>query len=111
MQAIDGFGAQLDTFWAVAGGYKPTFLMQKYGDRLYSLHLKEMDARTDVSNPEQYPCAIVGRGISDTAEVIELSKKMGVTDYVVEVEGLPCDLETYLTESYATITDIYFGKN
>lgn len=110
LRAVDGFGAQLDTFWAVAGGHCPLELMKKYGDRLYSLHIKEMDERTSISAPEQYPCAIVGTGISKTKEVIDLSKKMGVEDYILEVEGFPCDLETYLAESYAAITDCYFGK-
>ena len=100
---IDGFTAELDIFWAVAGGHKPTSLMEKYGDALVALHIKDMDKRANPTNPREFPNAIVGEGQCGAREAMEKALCMGVETFILEVEGYPCDYEEYLIKSCQNI--------
>lgn len=111
MQAVPGFTAELDIFWATAGGHDPVELMRKYGKRLTALHIKEMDKRTNIANPTEYHEAIVGEGMSNTAAVMEYAKKLGIELFVLEVESYPCDYEEYLEKSCANMKSSQVNKN
>lgn len=100
INAIDGFTSQLDVFWAKVGGHEPTELMQKYGDKLSCLHIKDLDTRwTPGESVNDYPCAIIGEGQANCEGAMKLGKKMGIDTFILEVEGFPCDPEEYLTKS------------
>lgn len=38
-----------DTYWAQAGGYDPALFIRQYGDRIHTVHLKDMKVESDVS--------------------------------------------------------------
>ncbi len=100
MENVEGLTSELDIFWATAGGHDPVELMNKYGKRLSALHIKEMDKRTDIKvNPTEYHEAIVGEGMSNTAEVMKCAEKLGIELFVLEVESYPCAYEEYLKKS------------
>lgn len=97
---VDGFTAQLDIFWAKAGGHAPTQLMKKYGDKLSCLHVKELDVNWKPGEKaESYPCAIIGEGQADCEASIKLAREMGIDLFILEVEGFPCDWREYLKKS------------
>ncbi|MBR2988427.1 MAG: sugar phosphate isomerase/epimerase [Clostridia bacterium] len=100
---IDGFTAELDIFWAVAGGHEPTSLMSKYGDALVALHIKDMDKRANPTNPREYPNAIVGEGQCNAEKAMKFALGQGVENFILEVEGYPCDYEEYLVKSCENI--------
>ena len=106
---IDGFTAELDIFWAVAGGHEPTELMAKYGDALVALHIKDMDNRANPTNPREYPNAIVGEGQCAAEKAMKFALSQGVENFILEVEGYPCDYEEYLVKSCENIKK--FAKN
>lgn len=98
LDGVDGLTAELDIFWATAGGHEPTELMKKYGKKLSAIHVKEMDKRV-TDKPTEYPNAVVGEGKSNCEGAIKLAKEMGVHDFILEVEGFPCELNEYLKKS------------
>lgn len=100
---IDGFMVELDIYWAVAGGHDPTELMGKYKDALVAVHIKDMDNRANPNNPREYPNAIVGEGQCGAKKAMEFALNQGVENFILEVEGYPCDYEEYLIRSYKNI--------
>lgn len=100
---IDGFTSELDIFWAKAGGHEPCELIQKYGNKLSALHLKDMDKQADPSRPTEYHNAIIGEGQCDCKKAYDEAKKLGVTTFILEVEDYPCAYDEYLKKSCANI--------
>lgn len=98
MEAVEGTKSQLDIFWVTAAGKDPLETMDKYGEKLWCLHVKEMDSRTK-NDPCEYPNVIVGTGKSKSKECIEKAVKMGIDTFILEVEGFSCPMEEYLKES------------
>ena len=82
---------QMDVFWVVHAGHDPVKLLEKYGSRFTSLHVKDMKQGTptglltghsDVSN--NVP---IGTGIIDWPGVLNASRKAGVKWYFIEDES------------------------
>lgn len=96
--AVPDFFAELDVFWATAAGLDPVAVMEKYGDKLAFLHIKEMDKRT-TDNPTEFPNVIVGEGKVGMDRVFAKAVKMGVEYAVLEVEGFSCPYPEYLEKS------------
>jgi sugar phosphate isomerase/epimerase len=109
LEAVPGLTAQLDVFWATAAGLEPAALMERYGARLACVHVKEMDGRT-TADPAQYPNPVPGTGKVGMAAVFGTAKKLGVTDFVLEVEGFPFPYPDYLKQSYDAIKKLYEEK-
>ena len=98
--AIDGFTAEPDIFWVKAGGHEPLEILEKYGDKVTAVHVKELDKRwKEGENPRDYPCAIVGEGQSDSRNAMAYAKSKGIDLFVLEVEGFPCAVEECLKKS------------
>ncbi len=106
---IDGFSAELDIYWAVAAGHKPTELIEKYGKRLTALHIKDMDSRADYRNPGEYPNAVIGEGQCDAEAAFRKAYESGVNTYILEVECYPCDYKDYIRKSVENINK--YNKN
>lgn len=103
MAAVPGLTAELDIFWATAAGLNPADLIKKYGKRLSALHIKEMNAHADLSDPAALPEAVPGEGRSGCREAIALAVRAGVGRYVLEAEHIPFDEEKYLAASAVAI--------
>jgi sugar phosphate isomerase/epimerase len=82
---------QLDVYWAYVGGADPVALLNKYGSRWVSLHVK--DVRVGVerapgkSRTEPTDKVIVGTGQIDWKAVIGAAEKAGVVYYIIEDES------------------------
>jgi sugar phosphate isomerase/epimerase len=82
---------QLDVYWAYVGGADPVALLNKYGSRWVSLHVK--DVRPGVeripgrSGTKPEDKVVVGTGEIDWKAVIGAAEKAGVTYYIIEDES------------------------
>ena len=83
---------QLDTFWVYNAGLDPVAMIEKYKDRIKSIHLKDGLAYTETESgkPEG---RYVGCGNVPVKEVIEIASKYGIL-MIVESEDLNPDGET-----------------
>ena len=81
---------QLDVFWAHFGGADPVHLLETYGNRWVSLHLKDMEKGTekDMTGLTDYETNVVlGTGEIDIEGVIRASKEIGIKHYFIEDES------------------------
>lgn len=98
LEALPGLTAELDVFWAQASGRDPVALMQKYGDRLSCLHIKELSP----DGPEA-PNPVVGEGAVDMPAVFAQAARMGVQTFVLEAERFDIPERDYLARSCAAM--------
>ena len=77
---------QLDIGNMINGGAKALDIMQKYPGRFVSLHVKD-EIRSDDSKKEEYISTILGAGIIPVKEIIDLGRKWGTTDFIIEQEA------------------------
>ena len=76
---VDELKAEVDTYWVAKAGLDPIeYLKSLGGERLVSVHLKDMADTEDKGYTE------VGEGILDEAGIIETALSMGVDTFVVE---------------------------
>jgi sugar phosphate isomerase/epimerase len=71
--------AQLDTYWIQHGGGNPVVWIERLGDRLPTLHMKDMT----MHGSEQF-FAEVGEGNMDWPGIIAAARRAGVQRYIVE---------------------------
>lgn len=93
---------QLDIFWAYFGGADPAELLETYGDRFVSLHVKDMQKGiekdlTGLTDPEYD--VILGTGELDMPAIMKAAKAAGVKHYFIEdessrvMEQIPASIE------------------
>ncbi|GAB4562252.1 MAG: sugar phosphate isomerase/epimerase [Anaerolineae bacterium] len=70
--------AEIDTYWVQRAGYDPAAYLKRYADRLWLVHLKDMEP-----GEEQF-FAEIGEGIMDWEKVFAASEAANVQWYVVE---------------------------
>ena len=76
---------QMDMGNMYRAGGRPLELLKKYPGRFQSFHVKD-EIQTDTK--EKYESAILGAGIMDVKEVIDLAKKIGGTKhFIIEQES------------------------
>ena len=82
---------QLDVFWVAWGGAKAADVIEKHGQRICSLHLKDLarDAKPDVANPKSARPLMVrlAAGRVDIPAVIAAAKAKGVSHFIIEDES------------------------
>lgn len=82
---------QLDVFWVAWGGASAMEVIEKHGNRICSLHLKDLarDAKPDVGNPKSArPLSVrLAAGRVDIPEVIASAKRKGVSHFIIEDES------------------------
>jgi sugar phosphate isomerase/epimerase len=69
---------ELDTYWAIKGGFDPVELIRKHSGRIPLIHLKDMTA------DESRTFAEVGEGTIDWAPIFEAGDANGAAWYIVE---------------------------
>jgi sugar phosphate isomerase/epimerase len=87
--------AELDVYWVKHGGEDPVARINKFGDRVIALHLKDMAAGDDKKFAE------VGTGILDFKAILEAATKNGVRYGAVEQDN------TYGKDPFAAIKTSY----
>jgi sugar phosphate isomerase/epimerase len=87
---------EVDTYWATAGGVDAPELLQRLGDRVHALHIKDGDLSTDASG--QVPA---GQGRVPVAEVLAAAPD---ALRVVEFDRYDGDIFAALGESHAYLT-------
>jgi sugar phosphate isomerase/epimerase len=70
---------ELDVAWAFDADVDPVALMDKCGDRIKLLHMKDLDDKRQL--------APVGEGIIDMRKVVEKGKEIGIKWYIVEQDS------------------------
>ena len=81
---------QMDTFWIQFGGADPVELLQNYGERFKTLHLKDMEKGiekdlTGLTDPEYN--VVLGTGELDMEGIMRAAKEAGVKHYFIEDES------------------------
>jgi sugar phosphate isomerase/epimerase len=86
---------QLDAFWVAYGGQDPVKFMRKYGDRVWSYHVKEMSPTLPVGpfdgskwqgSLTDEAFAPLGKGKLDQPALMKLGKQYGVKWFILEDE-------------------------
>lgn len=89
---------ELDVFWSSLGGVEPVGLMNRLGDRIELIHLKDKLAGTPVIYDEgtvpKDAFQELGNGIVDLIGVMDAAKKIGVTYCMVEQDQSPNPIES-----------------
>ena len=79
---------ELDVFWALQGGWDPIETLEKLDGRVTQVHLKDLIKDADVIYDEgkvpKKNYQALGDGVIDMAEVLKVSKKIGVQQCHVE---------------------------
>lgn len=70
--------AEIDVYWVKHGGEDPVAYINKLGERVVSLHLKDMN------NADEKKFAPVGTGILDFKAILDAATKVGVKWGIVE---------------------------
>ncbi len=82
---------QLDVFWVAWGGARATEVIEKHGNRICSLHLKDLarEAKPDVANPKSARNLMVrlAAGRVDIPAAIASAKAKGVAHFIIEDES------------------------
>ena len=94
---------EIDLYWATAGGADPVALLQRLGDRVVAVHVKDGPMRPGISARElptdQQPA---GRGDVPLAAV--LSDGFDIPYAVIEFDHYEGDIFAGIAESYAFLT-------
>jgi sugar phosphate isomerase/epimerase len=91
---------ELDLGWVRVAGHDPVGWVQKYGNRLTAVHIKDIAA--DGTAVEEDGWADVGHGIMDWAAIHAALQAAGVDHYVVEHDN-PSDDARFARRSLAAV--------
>ncbi|MBQ7822528.1 MAG: sugar phosphate isomerase/epimerase [Clostridia bacterium] len=72
-----------DTFWAQSGGYDPALFIRQYGDRIHTVHLKDMKVVQDVPKFTE-----ILEGNLNFDSVMEASLEKGIKYMMVEQDEI-----------------------
>lgn len=77
-------GLCLDTAWAMQAGYSPLKFIEKFGERLYGIHVKDFVFEPTGKGRD----VVAGTGNLDLKALFKAAKKVGFKGYtVIEYEG------------------------
>jgi len=81
---------QLDIYWAYVATADPVALLEKYGSRWFSLHLKDvrpgLERKPGLAHTEPEDKVSLGQGEIDWKKLISAAEKAGVKYYIIEDE-------------------------
>ena len=77
---------ELDCFWVIHAGHTPEKIMEKYADRLVSLHLKDL-----IIEEGEAISTELGHGILNAEDLIHEGRKFGAKWFIVEQENFKQD--------------------
>jgi len=77
VREASGVGIELDVGWALVGGADPVSLIERYGDRIDVLHMKDMDVATEAFRE-------IGDGDVDMGACAEAGREANLDWFVYE---------------------------
>ncbi|WP_152655170.1 sugar phosphate isomerase/epimerase [Oceanobacillus sp. CFH 90083] len=77
---------ELDCYWATHAGYEPADIIRKYGNRIVSLHIKDMKEENGKKRSIE-----IGSGTLDMKTLLRVGKEYGVNWFIVEQEDFDGD--------------------
>ncbi|MFC0270846.1 sugar phosphate isomerase/epimerase family protein [Metabacillus herbersteinensis] len=92
---------ELDCYWATYAGLEPTSIIEQYGDRIVSLHLKDMKEVDGTKRSIE-----IGSGVLDIGGLIKVGKEAGVKWFVVEQEQFDSDPMESSKVNYTNLSSI-----
>ncbi len=99
--AAPGLKWQVDIGWIEWAGEDSAAWIDKYKDRVASLHVKDLAPRGE--NADEDGQADVGHGVLDWAKLMPAIKSPGVRTLVIEHDN-PSDYERFARRSFATVS-------
>jgi|JI10StandDraft_1071094.scaffolds.fasta_scaffold12354_9 sugar phosphate isomerase/epimerase len=78
---------ELDVGWVAAGGYDPVELFNKYPDRYFLMHVKDVKPSTQANIELKMDPTEVGSGRLDWKSILPAAYKSGVRKYFLEQEA------------------------
>ena len=94
---------EVDLYWATAGGVDPVGLLQRLGDRVVAVHVKDGPMRPGITS-RQMPQDQAPAGQGDVALAAALEAGTSVEYAVVEFDHYEGDVFAALGESYAWLS-------
>ena len=95
----DYIDLELDLAWIYVGGQDPIAWLDKFGDRVIAVHVKDRAAAGE--NADEDGWADVGHGVMDWTAIAAKLRSMGVARFVLEHDN-PSDQIRFATRSIAT---------
>jgi sugar phosphate isomerase/epimerase len=99
----------MDVFWVSVSGNDPVEFLQRHGDRVKLIHLKDKAKDTPVMASENVPARDfkeVGNGVLNFPAILRQAEKAGVRHYFVEQDQTPGDPVDSLRESYTHLRSL-----
>jgi sugar phosphate isomerase/epimerase len=87
--------AEVDAAWVKIGGYDPTEVIQRLGDRVVAIHGKDSDA---AKTPRWTPA---GAGEMPLADIVKTGQSLNVKYIAIELDESPGSPMDAVAESYA----------
>ena len=85
-KAGDRIGLCLDTAWALDAGENPVKMVERFGDRLFAIHMKDFT----FDSARKHTDVVVGTGALDLPGLIEACDQVGFAgEAILEYEGDP----------------------
>ncbi|MEP3278439.1 MAG: sugar phosphate isomerase/epimerase [Stappiaceae bacterium] len=94
---------EADVAWIVRGGVDPMAYLQKYGDRITALHIKDIAPAGNCADEDGW--ADVGHGTMDWSALLKAASTLNVKHYVMEHDK-PNDHERFARRSFASVQAI-----
>lgn len=91
---------EIDLGWIQRASESPDSWLRTYGDRVSSVHLKDLAASGECADEDGW--ADVGHGVMDWDAIVHELKTLNTGLYVVEHDN-PSDLKRFATRSIATV--------
>lgn len=88
---------EIDTYWAQAGGVDPVALLQRLGDRVVAIHIKDGDGSLDTKKQ-----VAVGSGALPIGSILAATPATAIG--VVELDDFDGDVFDAVTDSYTYLT-------
>ncbi|WP_062236100.1 sugar phosphate isomerase/epimerase family protein [Fictibacillus sp. FJAT-27399] len=92
---------ELDCYWAAYSGYDPAEFMERLGERLVTLHMKDMAVKGT-----EKQSTILGTGELDLTTIVKKGNDLNVSWFVVEQEHFETDLETAAKENAKVLHEL-----
>lgn len=91
---------EIDPAWIVRAGANPVEWIEKYGDRISAVHIKDLAAPGECLDEDGW--ADVGHGVVDWSTLLPILRKGPAIMYAVEHDN-PSDLERFARRSRASV--------
>ncbi|KAA3446247.1 xylose isomerase [Mesorhizobium sp. SARCC-RB16n] len=101
LSSAPNIGWEMDVAWVVRGGADPLPWIEKHGQRIVAVHVKDMARRGEGLDEDGW--SDVGHGTIDWAELIKVLRTKSAAKYFVMEQDNPNDIERFARRSIATV--------